>query len=142
MVGSFDFQLAQEIRVNFVPRRGLAGVRAAIDRFDAHVLHQRRHMAAPNLHPLAPQQIAQHPRARKGEIEMQLVKAAHQLQVLVRDRLRLVIDRAPRKAERLRLPDNREVVAAVDHRFALSNPAFVSAPSKKSFSSVSSPILA
>ena len=30
----------------------------------------------------------------------------------------------------------------VDHRFALSNPALVSAPSKKSFSSVSSPILA
>ena len=30
----------------------------------------------------------------------------------------------------------------VDHRFALSNPALLSAPSKKSFSSVSSPILA
>src|SRR5271155_4078790 len=30
----------------------------------------------------------------------------------------------------------------VDHRFALSHPALVSAPSKKSFSSVSSPILA
>jgi hypothetical protein len=33
-------------------------------------------------------------------------------------------------------------VFAVDHRFALSKPALVSAPSKKSFSSVSSPILA
>jgi hypothetical protein len=33
-------------------------------------------------------------------------------------------------------------VLTVDHRFALSNPALVSAPSKKSFSSVSSPILA
>src|SRR5262245_43165854 len=32
--------------------------------------------------------------------------------------------------------------APVDHRFALSKPALVSAPSKKSFSSVSSPILA
>jgi multiple sugar transport system substrate-binding protein len=31
---------------------------------------------------------------------------------------------------------------SVDHRLALSNPALVSAPSKKSFSSVSSPILA
>ncbi len=30
----------------------------------------------------------------------------------------------------------------VDHRFTLSNPALVSAPSRKSFSSVSSPILA
>jgi hypothetical protein len=33
-------------------------------------------------------------------------------------------------------------VLAVDHRFALSKPALVSAPSKKSFSSVNSPILA
>jgi hypothetical protein len=33
-------------------------------------------------------------------------------------------------------------VAAVNHRFALSKPALLSAPSKKSFSSVSSPILA
>jgi hypothetical protein len=33
-------------------------------------------------------------------------------------------------------------VIAVDHLFALSNPAFVSAPDKKSFSSVSSPIFA
>src|SRR6478672_9919838 len=31
---------------------------------------------------------------------------------------------------------------AVDHRLAFSNPALLSAPSKKSFSSVSSPILA
>jgi len=33
-------------------------------------------------------------------------------------------------------------MVAVDHRFALSKPAFVSAPSKKSFASVNSPILA
>jgi hypothetical protein len=33
-------------------------------------------------------------------------------------------------------------VLTVDHRFALSNPDLLSAPSKKSFSSVSSPILA
>jgi hypothetical protein len=33
-------------------------------------------------------------------------------------------------------------VLTVDHRFALSNPALLSALSKKSFSSVSSPILA
>jgi len=32
-------------------------------------------------------------------------------------------------------------VFALDHRFALSIPALLSAPSKKSFSSVSSPIL-
>src|SRR6202011_613241 len=37
---------------------------------------------------------------------------------------------------------DRQIVLTVDHRFALSSPALLSAPSKKSFSSVSSPILA
>src|SRR5215472_2449175 len=37
---------------------------------------------------------------------------------------------------------NRQIVFAVNHRFAVSNPALLSAPSKKSFSKVNSPILA
>jgi hypothetical protein len=44
--------------------------------------------------------------------------------------------------QNLRLAGNREIVRPVDHRFALSKPALVSAPSKKSFSSASSPIFA
>jgi len=44
--------------------------------------------------------------------------------------------------QNLGLLRDRQIVLTVDHRFALSNPALVSAPSKKSFSSVSSPILA
>src|SRR6266700_3202625 len=45
-------------------------------------------------------------------------------------------------AQHVRLLCDRQIVLTVDHRFALSNPALLSAPSKKSFSSVSSPILA
>jgi hypothetical protein len=41
-----------------------------------------------------------------------------------------------------RLLDDGQIVRGLDHRFALSKPALPSAPSKKSFSSVSSPILA
>jgi hypothetical protein len=41
-----------------------------------------------------------------------------------------------------RLLRDRQIVLAVDHRFALSKPALVSAPSKNSFSSVSSPSFA
>jgi len=47
-----------------------------------------------------------------------------------------------RAIEQLRLPRQRQLMVAVDHRFALSMPALPSAPAKKSFSSVSSPILA
>src|SRR5205814_9908704 len=51
-------------------------------------------------------------------------------------------DTATADAQNLCLPGDRQIVFTLDHRFALSNPALVSAPSKKSFSSVSSPILA
>src|SRR6202022_2582133 len=44
--------------------------------------------------------------------------------------------------QNLCLLGDRQIVFTIDHRFALSHPALVSAPSKKSFSRVSSPILA
>jgi hypothetical protein len=50
--------------------------------------------------------------------------------------------RATVEAQNLRLLGVRQIVLTVNHRFALSYPALLSAPSKKSFSSVSSPILA
>jgi hypothetical protein len=45
-------------------------------------------------------------------------------------------------SDKICLLGDREIVFTVDHRFALSNPALVSPSSKKSFSSVNSPILA
>src|ERR1700683_3744858 len=68
--------------------------------------------------------------------------AAHQREVLGGHRLGLVIDAAAADVQDLGLADDGKVVGAVDHRFALSMPALMSAPSKKSFSSASSPILA
>ncbi|MCA3314713.1 MAG: hypothetical protein ING06_16780 [Roseomonas sp.] len=53
-----------------------------------------------------------------------------------------VVERPPADAERLGLFRLREGKLTVDHRFALSNPALVSAPAKKSFVSVNSPIFA
>src|SRR2546421_3143327 len=73
---------------------------------------------------------------------MQPVEASHHLQVGRRHRTWQVVDTAPADAQNFRLLGDRQFVVTVDHRFALSNPALVSAPSKKSFSSVSSPILA
>ena len=142
MIRPVDLHAAQKIRVDLVARRRLARIRPPIDRLDPHPLHQRRDMPAADDDALAPQQIAQHPRSGEGIIEMQFVETPHQLQVLGRHRPRLVIDRAPRKAEHPGLPFDREGVAAIDHRFALSRPALLSAPSKKSLARVSSPILA
>src|SRR5476649_2151388 len=73
---------------------------------------------------------------------MQPVEPPHDHEVGFRNRPRQVVDAATADTQNLRLLRNRQIVLAVDHRFALSKPALVSAPSKKSFSSVSAPILA
>jgi hypothetical protein len=73
---------------------------------------------------------------------MQPVETPHDREIGVRHRARQVIDAAPADPQNLSLLGDRQIVLTVDHRFALSNPALVSAPSKKSFSSVNSPILA
>jgi len=99
-------------------------------------------MPAANRKTLAAQKIAQHAGARERTLQMQFVDPPHHTQIFGRDRTRLVIDRAPADVQNLRLAGNRENVRSVDHCFALSKPALVSAPSKKSFSSASSPIFA
>jgi hypothetical protein len=91
---------------------------------------------------LLAQQIAQHPAARERVVQMQLVQPSHQQQDSVRDRTRLVVRRAATDPQHLGLPLNREFVRSVDHLLALRSPAFVSAPSKKSFSNVNCPIFA
>jgi len=96
----------------------------------------------PTSMPPPEQQIAQHPGAGERMLQVQLVDAAHQRQVGGADRLGVVVDGAAADGEQLGLPLDGQRVGAVDHRFALSSPALVSAPSKKSFSSASWPILA
>src|SRR5690606_4900515 len=66
----------------------------------------------------------------------------HQGKVAIRHRTWRIVDAATAEAEKLRLARDGEFVLAVDHFFPPSNPALPSAPDKKSFSSVSSPILA
>ena len=73
---------------------------------------------------------------------MQPVETPHDREIGVRHRPRQVINAAAAGLQNVRLPGDRQIVLAVDHRFALSNPALVSAPPNRSFSSVSSPILA
>src|SRR6476659_1265722 len=73
---------------------------------------------------------------------MQLVEPPHQREVSSRHRPRQIVDAATADAQNFRLLGDRQIMVTVDYRFALSNPALLSAPSKKSFSSVSSPILA
>src|SRR5471032_3554204 len=99
-------------------------------------------MPAADLAPLQSQQASQHTRTGEGILQVQPIETLHDRQIGGRYRARLIINAAAADLQNFRLPGDRQIVLTVDHRFALSNPALVSAPSKKSFSSVSSPILA
>lgn len=70
-----------------------------------------------------------------------MIDTIHQRQCSRANGFGLVVHAAAADIQQLGLASNRELVVAVGHRFSLSNPALVSASSKKSFSSVSSPIL-
>ena len=65
---------------------------------------------------------------------MQLVDLLHEGEVGRRHRARQVVHRAARNADNLGLLRDAQLVITVDHRLAFSNPALLSAPSKKSFS--------
>ena len=142
LIRPLDHDPAQQIGVDLVSGLGLARARTAIERLYPHPPHQRLHMPTADLAPLGSQQASQHPRTGEGELQMQPVEMAHDRKLRLRHRPRPVVDAAAADAQNPRLLADRQIVRAVDHRFALSNPALVSAPSKKSFSSVSSPILA
>src|SRR5208283_393569 len=73
---------------------------------------------------------------------MQLVHPAHYGEIGCGNRSGQIIYTATADLQGLRLFADRQFVLTVDHRFALSKPALLSAPPKKSFSSVSSPIFA
>ena len=62
---------------------------------------------------------------------MQPVETPHDREVGFRHRARQVVDTATADAQNFRLLGDRQIVLTVDHRFALSNPALLSAPSKK-----------
>src|SRR6266508_2471146 len=120
----------------------LGGARTAIERLYPHPPHQRLHMPAADLAPLQSQQASQHTRTGEGILQVQPIETLHDRQIGVRHRARQIVDAAAADLQNFRLSCDRQIVLTVDHRFALSNPALVSAPSKKSFSSVNSPILA
>ncbi len=62
---------------------------------------------------------------------MQFVDPALKCKVRARNSTRQIINRASADTQFSRLPDNWKPMGTINHRFALSKPALVSAPSKK-----------
>src|SRR5215212_5877307 len=88
-------------------------------------------MPATNVDPFLFEEVAQHPAARERELKMQLVHSAHDGQIGCGHRSGQVVDAAAADPKCLGLLGDRQIMGAVDHRFALSRPALLSAPDKR-----------
>ena len=75
-----------------MPRTGL---RAAIDRGEPHALHQRAHVIAAHRRAFPAQQVAEHPTAGEGILQVQDIQPAHEPQIGLRDAARRIVDRRP-----------------------------------------------
>jgi hypothetical protein len=58
-----------------------AGVRTPVQRLDAPLLHERRHLPAADLQPILPQPITQPAGTGKRRIEVPFVDSPHQRQI-------------------------------------------------------------
>ena len=125
-----------------MPRRPLAGAGLRSHCPHAHAQHQRAHMQATNHKALAAQLPTQLACAHEGKLQVQFVHLAHQSQLGFVYAMGQVVRAISADAKKPSLCADRQVAVSVNHRFALSKPALVSAHSKKLFSSVSCPILA
>src|ERR1700730_2340793 len=142
LVRSDNLHPTQQIWVDLVAGLRLRRPRTAIERLYPHPLHQRLYMTTADLAPLGSRRSARHPGTSKRLLQMQPVETPHDRKVGFRHRARQIVDAATADVQSFRLLGNGQVMRGLDHRFALSKPALPTAPSKKSFSSVSSPILA
>ena len=61
------------------------GIGFAVDRFDAHLLHQPSHPCTSHCRTMASQHLSQHPSSRKRLIEVKPIHRRHQCQVRIRD---------------------------------------------------------
>lgn len=95
LIGAGDWQLPEQIGINFVSRCRFRRVRLAIEGLDAHALHQRGNVPPPDLEAFLHQPAPQHAAAREGKLHVQLVDPVHQLQIGIRHGARRVIATAP-----------------------------------------------
>lgn len=110
-----DRQLAQEIRVDLVPRRRLRGARTPANRRNPHPLHQRGDMQPPDVEALSNEEVAHHPAACERVIQMQFVDPQHQCEIGGENRSPQIIDIPSADAEGRRLLPDGQRALTVGH---------------------------
>src|SRR5262249_42497339 len=108
----------------------------------AHPTHQRRDVSSADIVSLALQSVDQLAGPVKRQLQVQLVDPPHQPQIPFRHSSRRVVHARATQPQQLGLSLHRHVHPPRNHRLPLKPGNFPSAPSKKSRSTVSSPIFA
>lgn len=130
LIRAFDGEVKQQVGIDAVRLVAPAGIGFAVDGLDVEFLHQRADMLSANFMAFEFEHIAQHPRPGKGMFQVQFINTTHEPQIGLGCGLRLVIDQGAGELEQLDLPDDRQIVGLVDHRFALASPMRQRAPLK------------
>jgi hypothetical protein len=101
----------------------------------AVVIHEVRaeaaHVTAADFDALALEHASEPPRTEGRMVQVQLVNAAHQSQIRLRNRLRLVVQARAAHIEQFTLAHDRHRATALDQRFALGLPNRPSAPDSR-----------
>src|SRR5699024_1730788 len=137
-----DDQPAQQIRVNPVASRGTAGTRFGIQGGDPHDPHEPLGVFAVNDEPVVGQRVADPSATQKRVLQVNRIDAAHQVGIGIRDRLRLIVGRRPGNPQQRALSRYGQLLTGGDHGSPYLDSQRASPPSKKSRSTVNSPILA
>ena len=104
LIAAVDFQTAQQVRINLMTCAGLRQARLLIDRFQAHQTQQASNSFVIDLMTLRLQPGCHAPNAVERCQRVLLIEQAHQLQVLLALRLRLIIEACARQPDQLALP--------------------------------------
>jgi len=113
-----------------------------VERRHAHGLHEGRDVVSSCHESQVPEFIHKPAGPVEGQLEVDLIHGGHDEKIGLAHRNRLVVEARSGEVEKTGLMRKRQGVGLVDHRLALVPFTRPSAPDKKSFSMVSSPILA
>ncbi|WP_309243999.1 transposase [Caballeronia sp. EK] len=80
LMGAVDRHFAQRVWPGLVLLVTTARVQLAVQRLNAHTLHQSAHVPVSHLDVFTAQQTRHHARSRERQLKMQVVDAAHQFQ--------------------------------------------------------------
>ena len=103
LIGTADDHLAQQVGIDLVLPMPLTGARLRAQGLDAHAQHQCAQVTAAYEDALASQHAAKHPGTHERVLQVQFVNSAHECQVGIAGRPRLVVDRASADLKQLGL---------------------------------------